>query len=441
MKQSYDRWLLFIVLLLILVGLTAVYSSTSVVSPDLLAKYHKKGVMLSQFGFIRKQLLTVVLGTIVMFVAFKMPLSLVRKLSVPLLVVSLACLLLVFTKLGITAGGARRWLRIWPSTFQPSELVKLCMVIFLAGYMSMAQYSREKFSSFLIPIVVMGIFQAVFLKQPDFGAAMSLALITMCMLFLSGVRLRYLFSLGLLGIPIIIKLISEPYRWKRVAAFLDPWRDPQGSGFQLVQSFIALGSGGLSGVGLGEGKQKLFFLPEVHTDFIFSMIGEELGFIGVVVVALLFFVFFMRGISIAKKTNEPFHYYLAYGLSMMIAIQAIFNFAVVTGLLPTKGLPLPFISYGGSSLIVNMTAVGLLLNVSKKARQAAATQGNPASRNQSSGPDPVKVTSRRESRVQPVSARSQWRRGSGYSTYNRRNNTATNRVYGGSPGAARGLWR
>src|SRR5208337_1493632 len=184
MKQSYDRWLLFVVLLLILVGLMAVYSSTSVVSPDLLAKYHKKGVVLSQFGFIRKQLLTVALGAIAMFAAFKMPLGLVRKVSVLLLVVSLVCLLLVFTKLGVTAGGARRWIRIWPSTFQPSELVKLCMVIFLSGYMSMAQYSREKFSSFLVPIVVMGIFQAVFLKQPDFGAAMSLALLTVSMLFL-----------------------------------------------------------------------------------------------------------------------------------------------------------------------------------------------------------------------------------------------------------------
>src|SRR5208337_515949 len=291
MKQSYDRLLLFVVLLLILVGLMAVYSSTSVISPDLLEKYHKKGVMLSQFGFIKKQLLTMGLGLIAMFIAFKMPLSLVRKMSIPLLVISLVCLLMVFTKFGIAAGGARRWIRIWPSTFQPSELVKLSMVLFLACYMSMAQYSKEKFTSFLVPILIMGAFQVVFLKQPDFGAAMSLGLLTISMLFLSGIRLRYIFSLGILVIPVVAKLISEPYRWKRVAAFLDPWKDAQGSGFQLVQSFIALGSGGLSGVGLGEGKQKLFFLPEVHTDFIFSMIGEELGFIGAGLVALLFFIF------------------------------------------------------------------------------------------------------------------------------------------------------
>ncbi|MBI3592035.1 MAG: putative lipid II flippase FtsW [Nitrospirae bacterium] len=372
MKQSYDKWLLLIVLLLILIGLTAVYSSTSVISPDLVEKYRKKGVVLSQFGFIKKQLLTVFLGILTMSVAFKVPLKYLKKAAVPLLVVSLVCLLLVFTKLGITAGGARRWIRIWPSAFQPSELVKLSMVIFLSGYMSMSGYNKEKFLSFVIPISIMGMFQVVFLRQPDFGAVMSLALLTVSMLFLSGMRLRYLFSLGVLGIPVVIKLISEPYRWKRVAAFLDPWKDAQGSGFQLVQSFIALGSGGLTGVGLGEGKQKLFFLPEVHTDFIFSMIGEEVGFIGAVLVAFLFFVLFLKGIFIARKTTEQFHYYLAFGISMMIAIQAIFNFAVVTGMVPTKGLPLPFISYGGSSLIINMTAVGLLLNVSRAGRQERA---------------------------------------------------------------------
>ncbi len=428
MKQSYDRWLLFVVVLLILVGLTAVYSSTSVISPDLIEKYHKKGVTLSQFGFIKKQLLTMGLGLIAMFMAFKMPLSLVRKMAVPLLVISLVCLLMVFTKFGITAGGARRWIRIWPSTFQPSELVKLCVVLFLSYYMSRAQYSKEKFGSFLVPILIMGAFQVVFLKQPDFGAAMSLGLLTMSMLFLSGIRLRYLFSLGILVIPVVAKLMLEPYRWKRVAAFLDPWKDPQGGGFQLVQSFIALGSGGLTGVGLGEGKQKLFFLPEVHTDFIFSMIGEELGFIGAALVALLFFIFFLKGISIARKAAEPFQYYLAYGLSIMIAIQAIFNFAVVTGMLPTKGLPLPFISYGGSSLFTNMTAVGLLLNVSRNHRQGAEAERDKLPvRRQSPGTDTE--TGPSLNRSQAGSSRYQWQRGYWHSRENRRT-SGTRRLLG-----------
>lgn len=368
MKQQYDRWILFIVLLLIIIGLMAVYSSTSIISPDMIEKYRRKGVAISQFGFLKKQLFTVLLGIIAMYIAYKTPLNYLKKMSIPLLVISLICLLMVFTKFGITAGGARRWIRIWPSTFQPSELVKLSMVIFLSWYMSLSSYKRDKFISFAVPVCIMGIFQVIFIKQPDFGAVMSLGLLTMSLLFLSGIRLRYMFSLGIIAVPLIIKLISEPYRWKRVVAFLDPWKDAQGSGFQLVQSLIALGSGGIKGVGLGEGKQKLSFLPEVHTDFIFSLIGEELGFIGVVFVVFLFFILFFKGIAIARRTSDLFAYYLAFGISIMIALQAVINFAVVTGMVPTKGLPLPFISYGGSSLLVSMTAIGLLLNVSKTVR-------------------------------------------------------------------------
>jgi cell division protein FtsW len=210
----------------------------------------------------------------------------------------------------------------------------------------------------------MVVFHAVILKQPDFGAAMSLALLTFAMLFFSGARLRYLFCLALFALPVVYKLITEPYRLRRVVSFLDPWKDPQGSGFQLVQSFIALGSGGLTGVGIGGSKQKLSYLPESHTDFIFSIIGEEFGFIGVSVVMALFFILFIRGVSIANRTKDRFTYYLAVGLSLMVSLQALINFAVATGMVPTKGLPLPFISYGGSSLLVNMVAIGILLNIS-----------------------------------------------------------------------------
>jgi cell division protein FtsW len=304
-----------------------------------------------------------------MFISYKIPLKYLKKISIPLLVLSLVCLLMVFTNFGITAGGARRWIRVWPSAFQPSELVKLSMVVFLSWYMSQASYKKDKFLSFAVPTGIMGVFQIIFLKQPDFGAVMSLGLLTMSLLFLSGIRLRYIFSLAVFAVPVIIKLISEPYRWRRVVAFFDPWKDAQGSGFQLIQSLIALGSGGLNGVGLGEGKQKLSFIPEVHTDFIFSLIGEELGFIGAAFVVFLFFIMFLKGIAIARRASDPFAYYLAFGISIMIAIQAIINFAVVTGMSPTKGLPLPFISYGGSSLLVNMTAIGLLLNVSKCVRR------------------------------------------------------------------------
>lgn len=414
MKRQYDRWILLIVILLILIGLMAVYSSTSVLSPDVVEKYRKKGITISQFDFLKKQLFTVALGIIAMFAAYKIPLQYLRKMVMPLLIFSFILLLLVFTPMGVEGGGARRWIRTWPSTFQPSELVKLSMVIFLAWYMSLASYKKDKFLSFVIPIGIMGVFQVIFLMQPDFGAMMSLGILTVSMLFLSGVRLRYLFSLGIIALPVIVKLILEPYRWRRVVAFLDPWKDAQGSGFQLVQSFIALGSGGPTGVGLGEGKQKLSFLPEVHTDFIFSLIGEESGFVGAAVVVSLFFILFVKGILIARKTADAFPYYLAFGISMMIAIQAVMNFAVVTGMVPTKGLPLPFISYGGSSLFVSMAAIGLLLNVSKYVRNLESGVGIYECKLWEPGHRAVSVrTLNSELRT------SRWQRGQGYKRYSK----------------------
>ncbi|MDX9714079.1 MAG: putative lipid II flippase FtsW [Dissulfurispiraceae bacterium] len=365
MTAKHDRWIIVLLILLIVIGLTAVYSSTSVISPDLIEKYKKKGIEISQFFYLKRQVFTLFLGVFALLAAYKMPAHIIKKLSIPLLIFSMVCLLLVFSPLGVSAGGARRWLRLWPSVFQPSEMVKLCMVIFLAWYLSCSSYNKDKFSSFIIPVGVMGLFQIVFLKQPDFGAVMSLGMLTLFMLFLSGTRLRYIFSLGIIAVPVVIKLITEPYRWKRVVTFLDPWKDAQGSGFQLVQSFIALGSGGAAGVGLGESRQKLAFLPEVHTDFIFSLIGEELGFAGAAVVVFLFLLLFLRGMRVANRASDNFSYFLAFGISIMIAVQAIINFSVVTGMVPTKGLPLPFVSYGGSSLIINMTAIGLLLSVSR----------------------------------------------------------------------------
>lgn len=358
--RAYDRWLLMITAILIAFGAIMIYSSTSVITP-VLAKRH-----LTPFFHFKKHIFTVLVGVVFMYIAFRTGAETLRKVSIPLLVFSFILLVLVFVpNMGIGAGGARRWIRLWPSTFQPSELVKLAMVIFLARYMSMPGYKTDSLYSFLPPVAIMGLFQIVFLKQPDFGAALSLCILTIAMLILSGMRLRFIMMLSVLLVPVSIKLIMEPYRLKRVLAFLDPWKDPLGSGFQLVQSFIALGSGGLTGVGLGESKQKLAFLPESHTDFIFSLVGEELGLMGALVLVGLFFFLFVRGVSIANKTKELFGYYLASGLSMMIALQSLINFFVTTGLVPTKGLPLPFISYGGSSLLMNMVAVGMLLRVSK----------------------------------------------------------------------------
>ena len=358
--ETYDKVLLFIMLAMLAFGALMIYSSTSVITP-LLAK--KK---ITEFYYFKRHMFTMVLGTLAMLIAYRLKPSLLKKMSVPLLVFSFFLLLLVFVpNIGVTAGGARRWIRLWPTTFQPSELVKLAMVIFLAKYMSAADYSPESFRSFAKPLMVMAVFQVVFLKQPDFGATMSLGLLTFGMLFISGMKLRYLGSVLVLAIPVIIKLVMEPYRLRRITSFIDPWKDPQGSGFQLIQSFISIGSGGLTGLGLGESKQKLAFLPASHTDFIFCLVGEELGLIGAALVIALFLMLFLRGIAVANRSGDSFNYYLAYGLTMMISVQALINFAVVTGMVPTKGLPLPFMSYGGSALLVNMAVVGLLLRISK----------------------------------------------------------------------------
>jgi len=358
--RTYDKILFFIMLLMLAFGALMIYSSTAVVTP-LLAK--KK---MTEFYYFKRHMFTMVLGTLAMLIAYRLKPSFLKKISVPLLVFSFFLLLLVFLPyIGVTAGGARRWIRLWPTTFQPSELVKLAMVIFLAKYMSAADYSTENFRSFAKPVLVMAVFQGVFLKQPDFGATMSLGLLTFGMLFISGMRLRYLASVLVLAIPIIYKLVMEPYRLRRITSFIDPWKDPQGSGFQLIQSFISIGSGGLTGLGLGESKQKLSFLPASHTDFIFCLVGEELGLIGAALVIALFLMLFLKGITVANRSRDSFNYYLAYGLTMMISIQALINFAVVTGMVPTKGLPLPFMSYGGSALLVNMAVIGLLLRISK----------------------------------------------------------------------------
>jgi cell division protein FtsW len=358
---TYDKWLLFITLLLTVFGALMIYSSTSVITPTLA----KKGVI-TEFYYFKRHIFTIFVGLVFLFFTYKLGPFYLKKMAVPLLIFSFLLLILVFMPgIGVSAGGAKRWIRLWPSTFQPSELIKLSMVIFLARYMSEPNYRADSFVSFIKPVFIMMLFQAVILKQPDFGAAMSLAFITFAMLFLSGIRLRYLASLSVLAIPILFKLLMEPYRLKRVTCFLDPWKDPEGCGFQLIQSFIALGSGGLTGIGLGGSKQKLSYLPEPHTDFILSIIGEEFGFIGVSIVMALFLFLFIKGISIANKTKDRFVYYLAMGISLMISLQVLINFAVAAGMVPTKGLPLSFISYGGSSLLVNMIAIGILLNISK----------------------------------------------------------------------------
>ncbi len=342
------------------IGVLMVYSSTALMS------MREFG---GSFHYLWKHFFTVIVGVAAMAALSNTDYQRFRPMIYILLVVSFLLLALVFVPgIGVAANGARRWLRLWPTTFQPSELVKIVMVIFLADYMDKNINRMRDFRyGILIPVGVMISFQGIIMFQPDFGAVMSLGILTVFLLILGGARLRHVGSLILFAMPAIYMLIiTSEYRMKRMLSFTDPWKDPFDSGFQLVQSLIAFGSGSVWGVGLGGSKQKLHFLPEVHTDFIFSLIGEELGLLGVLLVLGIFLWLFIQGIRVSRRTTDPFSYYLTLGLTMMIGVQAIINIAVTTGLMPTKGLPLPFISYGGSALLINMAAVGILINISIK---------------------------------------------------------------------------
>lgn len=368
MNTKHTRSILISVLILVGIGIMMVYSSTALMS------MRESG---SGFNFLLKHLFTVCIGTVVMILLSKIDYLKYRPVVYVLLAVSFVLLVLVFMPgIGISANGARRWLRLWPTTFQPSELVKVVMVIFLADYMDRNIHRMRDFRyGIMVPVGVMLIFQAVIIKQPDFGAVMSLGILTVGLLILGGARLSHIGSLVLLALPAVYMLImTSSYRSKRLLCFLDPWKDSQGCGFQLVQSFIAFGNGRFMGLGLGGSKQKLYFLPEAHTDFIFSLIGEELGLVGAVVVLCIFVWLFLKGFQVSAGTRDPFSYFLTLGLTMLIGVQAIINIAVSTGLMPTKGLPLPFISYGGSALLVNMAAVGILINIAAKNEDVTSRQ-------------------------------------------------------------------
>jgi cell division protein FtsW len=371
MNTKYTRSILISVLLLVGIGTLMVYSSTALMS----MREHGSG-----FNFLWKHLFTVFIGTAAMLLLSKIDYRKYRPLVYVLIGLSFVLLILVFIPgIGISANGARRWLRLWPTTFQPSELVKVVMVIFLADYMDKnLDRMREFRYGIAIPLGVMLFFQIIIIRQPDFGAVMSLGILTFGLLILGGARLRHIGSLALLALPAVYMLImTSSYRSKRLLCFLDPWKDPQGCGFQLVQSFIAFGNGSFWGLGLGGSKQKLYFLPEAHTDFIFSLIGEELGLVGVMFVVAVFVWLFVKGFQVSMRTRDPFSYFLTFGLTMLIGVQAIINIAVSTGLMPTKGLPLPFISYGGSALLINMAAAGMLINISKNSDVAPVHSPGP----------------------------------------------------------------
>ncbi len=383
-SSGHDRGILAAALSLVGLGVLMVYSATAV-----MAMKSRGG----ELAFLIRHVQSVLVGLMAMTVFMFMDYRHLRKAATPLLVISFILLLLVFNgEIGVSANGARRWIRLWPSTFQPSELAKLAYVIFLADYMSKpldihiemklnaAHALRRKMghpvTGFLVPVGIMALFQLTIILQPDFGAFVSFAIIGLALLFAGGVRGRYFMLLSPIAAAAIYMLVQTPYRMLRLTSFMDPWKDEYGSGYQLVQSLLSFGNGGITGVGLGEGPQKLFFLPEAHTDFIFSMLGEELGLIGALGVVILFLVILVRGMRLTFTAEDSFGRYLALGLTLMIVLQALLNVAVATGLLPTKGLPLPFVSYGGSSMLVSLSAAGILMSISRGQRYNRSSSGS-----------------------------------------------------------------
>jgi cell division protein FtsW len=282
-----------------------------------------------------------------------------------LVIVGVALVAVLF---GRRINGATRWLNLGPLGIQPSELAKILVIVFVAALLERRMERIDEPSQALLPIAgVVGAIVLLVVVEPDLGTAVSIVMIAAVMVFAAGISYRYIATAAVMAVPALYFLLQEDYRWRRVTAFLDPWSDPLGDGYQMIQSMIAVGVGGVFGRGLMDGVQKLFYLPEPHNDFIFAVISEELGLIGATIVLACFCVISWRGLRTAMRAPDRFGAFLALGLTTMIAFQAFFNMSVVLGLAPTKGIPLPFVSYGGSSLLINLIGMGMLLNVSQHA--------------------------------------------------------------------------
>jgi len=361
----YDKWLIAAVLGLIIIGLMMVASSSVMVSSKI---YHQP------FHFLIRQVCYLLAGFIAALVVMRMDTSLWEKYSATLLLICLVMLVMVLIpKVGHSVNGSRRWLSLGLFSIQVSELAKMIMILYVAGYLVRQQDSvSQRMMGFLRPMLVLSVVAGLLLLEPDFGATVVITGTVMAMLFLTGVKLRYYGGLMILvAMSLAALAVSSPYRVARLTAFLNPWADQFKSGYQLTQSLIAFGRGGWYGVGLGDGVQKLFYLPESHTDFLFAVLAEELGLIGVLFVLGLYSILVARGFMIGFHANlqgRLFAAYTAYGITFWIGLQAAINMGVNAGLLPTKGLTLPLMSYGGASMIINCVVIALLLRIDHENR-------------------------------------------------------------------------
>lgn len=366
---SADAVLYGTVIALIAFGVVMVYSASAIFASQQYGDAY--------FFLIRQGIFALVALPLIVAIA-RIDYHLYRPFTYPLLAGVVGLMLIVVLGFGHTAGGATRWIALGPIHVQPAEMAKVALIFWLAYSLSKKREKIKSFSVGFLPHVLMaGLLMLLCLKQPDFGSAVMIGLLTFVLLFTAGAKLGYILGAFVAATPIVYGLIvSNPMRVRRVLGFLRPFETRQDEGYQLWEAFLSYGSGGLDGVGIGDSRQKLFYLPEAHTDFISAIVAEELGFIGVMLVIVAFVIVFVRGIRAAFRASDEYGAYLAVGITMFLGLQAFTNLAVVMGMLPTKGLALPFLSYGGSSLLVNSAAVGVLLNISRPRSPAgAAVQG------------------------------------------------------------------
>ena len=351
-----DIFLLSVILFLVFTGVVMVFSASAIVS-------HEK--FDTSYLFLIKQLIWTAMGISLMLALARVDYNKLQKFSRPLMIFSLSLLVLVLL---IDSGEIKRWLKFGIVSLQPSEMAKLCLILYVADALDRKGSKLRDFKRGLLPIlIVTAIFLIFVYAEPDLGTAFVLGLVILAMLFMGGVRLSHLLSLVLFSLPFLyFAIFHVGYRRERILTFINPWADAQRIGYQIVQALLALGSGGFLGKGLGASRAKLFFLPEPYTDFIFSIIGEELGFLGASLIVFLFVFIAWRGLRIATMAPNQFGNLLAAGITFLITFQAVINISIVTACLPTKGITLPFLSYGGSSLVFSLIGVGILLNISRQ---------------------------------------------------------------------------
>ncbi|MGM8364220.1 stage V sporulation protein E [Virgibacillus sp. W0181] len=361
-RNAPDYTLLGVIILLLLIGVVMVYSSSFI-----WADYKYADTLF----FLKRQALFAGVGIVAMFLTLLIPYGTWKKHAPALLFICFILLLAVLIPgIGIVRGGAQSWIGVGAFSIQPSEFMKLGLIVYLSAYLAGYQKHITSLKKGFLPVILL-VFTAFgfIMLQPDLGTGVVLVLTCMMLIFVAGARLSHFAGLALLGLAgFVFLILSAPYRISRITAFLNPWEDPLGDGFQIIQSLYAIGPGGLMGVGFGKGLQKYFYLPEPQTDFIFAILAEELGFIGGTFVIFLFVLLFWRGIKIALEAPDAFGRYLALGIVSMLTIQMMINISVVIGLIPVTGITLPFLSYGGSSLTLTLCSVGILLNISRYVR-------------------------------------------------------------------------